>query len=326
MATHLIERSERPQVWSASAPAGGPSDDLHVVAGRTDCPAGSSLRIEAPSGTAGHHLDRTLPPTDLTRFDDLILWVHPSRIANGTVAAPMLAALALGSGAAPASEAHAWRRYLPFAAARRWSTIRLGLCDVEPATASQVTGLRIEVAGGGWALDLGPIAAVRSEPMSDLDAALRDRFDRRIEVDGQRVPAVLRPDPAAGSPTRIEIATARVERANASERGDLATDFTAHGHVLRSADSLVETVVDIVVIAPTRTARSLVIDALLREIVERPSLIVGHLPATTSVERPAQADIDLRLRVIAPLPSTQRSRLTVVHGQTVISSDLRDAG
>ena len=29
MATHLIERSERPQDWSASAPAGGPSDPGH---------------------------------------------------------------------------------------------------------------------------------------------------------------------------------------------------------------------------------------------------------------------------------------------------------
>ena len=144
---------------------------------------------------------------------------------------------------------------------------------------------------GLWAAcSLGALVGV----VAVTGLVLADRtMNRRIEVDGQRVPAVLRPDPAAGSPTRIEIATARVERANASERGDLATDFTARGHVLRSADSLVETVVDIAVIAPTRTARSLVIDALLREIVERPSLIVGHLPATTSVERPAQADIDL---------------------------------
>src|SRR5689334_14874848 len=57
----------------------------------------ASRRLAATRAALGHRLERTLPATDLSGFDDLQLLLRADRPADGSPAAPFFARVRLGS-------------------------------------------------------------------------------------------------------------------------------------------------------------------------------------------------------------------------------------
>ena len=184
--------------WATLAPDNAtPSPELTLADDTTLAHFGAdarSLRISGSVDAADHRARKTLPALDLRAFDELRLWLHSDRLADGTPARPFFLELRLGSDAlAVDAPANTWQRYLPVTRAGEWELVRVNLRDLPAATrgAVSVIQLRCIDASAAFVCHVDDVLAVRAEMIGDVDAALLERLHERVSVGGVLVPALL---------------------------------------------------------------------------------------------------------------------------------------
>jgi hypothetical protein len=220
--SHLVVADQAdPGAWAARAPDGSASAAIAVAPGPVT-PAGfPSTTIDAGPGAVGHAVERELGPVDLSAYDDLELWVRSDLAADGSDARPFFLEVRLGAAA------NAWQRFVPIGAAGAWQTVPLALDDLDPAVRGGVTQIGLTCVGAPFALDLGPITALRPELLADVDAALVARL-------GAAAPAVVLPAETEPAQPFFRITSYGARPApERSPASGFRSDFTGQGFSIR---------------------------------------------------------------------------------------------
>lgn len=232
-----------PLQWDALDPVNAPSAEILLSAVDSAHPqAGEpgAMRADIASGASGHRLQLDLPATDLSEFDDLVLWARSRSRAGTAPGAEFLLRLELGSAAMPiGAPGNTWHRYLGPLGGNGWHYLRFTLDDLPAAVRSALTRVRITVVATstGQALFLDGLEAQARHAVSDAEAALLALLDGQLVLGGTPVPAAIPPDSVA-DPTEPFYRLEPVRSAPSPMRaldGGTRSDFTDDGYRVRPA-------------------------------------------------------------------------------------------
>jgi hypothetical protein len=195
MAQIIIDAMDNASLWRALAPDGTPSteftlvnDPVHVRFA-TDKESG---QITASTNALNHRLQRTLPATDLTNFDEMRLWLWCSRVGDGTSTHPFFLEIRMASATMNLQDAgNTWIRYLPVSQINSWEFVRLDINDlpVQIRSAVNLIQLRCIDATTAFTCYIDDVLAVREEMIGDVDNALLALLHQQVSIAGTTVPA-----------------------------------------------------------------------------------------------------------------------------------------
>jgi hypothetical protein len=280
--------------WLAVAADGvTPSSELSIVIGSSRRRLSADPFAGYVSGTASslnHSLRRNFVATDLTQFDQLRLWVHSDRRADGSPAHPFFLEMMLASAALGLDDpANTWRRYLPVSQTGVWEPVRLDIGDLDPAIRSAMTQMRLRCINAARPFNCGldDIIAVRDDMISDVDDALIVRLNNILSVNGNLVPAFMHPAGGVlvqGRPyfeiTHYDVVFSHDRTDSTRPRGD----FTDKGYTLRPASYAYQLYYQITAEADDRESQSQMLQFVLRAMPPRGELLVnGYLLPIESV-------------------------------------------
>ncbi|HEX8573155.1 MAG TPA: hypothetical protein VF759_10440 [Allosphingosinicella sp.] len=206
MPTALIDDFSDETLWQALTP--GNVASAEIVLG-TDRPSptlaadSTSMRAGFSSASAGHRIERSFAPVDLSDFSELRLWVRADAPASGAPGAPFRLEMRLGSAALPiGAPGNDWHRRLPAEPAGRWAFVRLALDDLDPAVravADRIAFFSLPAPdAGGVTVWLDDLRAATPRLVSDADSALIAALDGKLQIGGNPVPAAI--DASGGPP------------------------------------------------------------------------------------------------------------------------------
>ena len=279
--------------WSAHAPDGSASTAISIAHGAATRLGGPTMRIEAGAQAAGHRVERTFASLDLSRFDDLELWVRCDRTADGGTERPFFAEVRLGSAAlAIGANGNTWHRLIPVAAPNTWQAVPLALDDLPASVRGAVTQIRLTVldASVPFALELDRISALHPELLADVDAALVDRLGARLEVRNTPVPAVVLPTEAPPQPFfQITSYGARPAPERSPSAGT-RTDYTGQGFSIRPPSVPFDLLYAVDAVAADRADAATLLEFAYSELTPLSTLDVAGRPLTIEwVEAPVLA-------------------------------------
>jgi len=167
MPSALVQGFE--QGWSSSDPT---LLDASVTPFRVQGSGG--LRLVARPGAAGVTATFTpAAPLDLSAFDELRLWTHSSRAADGSRTAPFLLELSYVDANDDPGEEHRW--FVPVNRRRTWEQHSFGIAGDRRG---QITLFSLRVlTNDSFVIDVDELLAVREEALSDVETALIDLLD-----------------------------------------------------------------------------------------------------------------------------------------------------
>jgi len=284
----VIESFGTVAAWTSHRADGSPSTAFVITAGgppRVPGLSPPSATLRADAGSDGHYLERAGPATDLTGLTDLLLWIRCDRLADGTTDHPLFLQVKLGSAAMTVdAPANSWLRLVPVTQAGVWQPVPISLGDLPVGVRGAVTTLRLTCldAGTGWSADLDAILAVRPEMLADADAALIARLNRRLELDGNPVPAFLVPLSAAAPQLpafRISNYDVQPDRATSPTEGP-RTDYTGSGFTIRPPATVYQIHYAVEALAEDRATAATMLGFALSELSPT-SLLLGAGRAMT---------------------------------------------
>ncbi len=231
-----------PAAWVPLDAANLPSAEIVATPSTTTHPFATdpaALSVDVLSGAAGHILQRSIPPVDLSAFDELTLWFRCDTALTGTPLDLFRPRIALGSAALPiGAPGNDWLRYLICEVGGGWSYALLALDDLDPLVRGALDTIEVQIAvtDGAHRLVLDGLAASASAMIADLDAALLARLDGQLVLPGGPVPAAIEPAPPPANQPAIRLIQYETERNERRAHDGLRpTDFTDTGHRLRPA-------------------------------------------------------------------------------------------
>ena len=285
MAQQVIDAMDNPGLWAAFAADGvTPSAELALSADAQLYrfgPDRKSGRLTATLGALDHVLRRSLPGTDLSSFEEIRLWLHSNRPANGSPERPFYLELRLASAAMGLEHPdNLWYRYFPVFEVRAWESIRLSLVDLPPQIRGAVNlmQLRCIEATTPFSCNLDDVLAVRLEMITDVDAALLYRLDSQATLNGSPVPAVLHHPEASVTPSMpfIRVAHYEVVPANARQMAHQErADYTAIGFRLRPPPAAYDLYYEVDVFADERAQKAHLMEFVLRALAPRSTLLAN---------------------------------------------------
>ncbi len=290
MSQILLDGMDNAASWSALGPdAVTPSAAIQLVNDATDSRYGAdstSGHLTASTGSLNHRLQRTVPATDLSNFDEIRLWYKSNRKADGSDSYPFYLQFRLASNAVKFDDpANQWARYFPLSQTRDWELVRFTIRDLPAGVRAALTGMQLRIANAGAALDahLDTVLAVREQALADVEAALVGRLDQKVSVNGAGVPAVVfDPDDSAALP----MPHIRITPADIQWDGDRTVpvpargDYTDRGFQLRPPATALTLLYDIDVYAAGRGAKTQIFEFILAALAPRTELIVNGAPLT----------------------------------------------
>lgn len=187
--------------WSAEDPGGAASAEITLTAVTdSNAPVGTanSMRIAVTAAGAGHRIERSFGPIDLTQFSELRWWTRCDSAADGGPSTPMRLRVELGSAAMPvAAVGNTWHRLVPVIRRDTWELIRVALDDLDPLVAAAANTIRFTVIDHtAIGLDssmtawLDELMACEPRLVADITDALIDVLDGTLVLAGP-VPAEL---------------------------------------------------------------------------------------------------------------------------------------
>lgn len=278
--------------WNGLAPGNAPSAELALATDPavTRFGAGASLHLDATTSSLDHRAERAFPAEDLSTLDELRLWIRSSRPGDGAPGRPLFLELALASaGVAFDDPANTWRRRLPVTGPGRWELVRLSLDDLPGPVRSAVSAMRLTVIDESVAftVHLDALFGARDEMIVDAEAALLERLDGTLPVDGGNAGAQFyhttgtappNAPPAGQRPTlRIRLEGVHPSRTTHRAAGT-ARDYAGDG--LRM-DARAEPYALDYALEPFTDQRShdaALLDGLLRAFAPRAELVAGGVP------------------------------------------------
>jgi hypothetical protein len=295
VAVLAIESFDDGGAWSAFQ-ADGVTPSTALVAApdttRTAPASPTSLRITSNGAAAGHVLRRSIAAVDLTKFDELRLWVNGDRQADGSIVSPFFMELRLGSDAlAIGDPANTWNRLLPVASVGAWELVRLSIRDLPAAVRGATTRLQLRcTVGAAFSCNVDELFAVRDEMIGDVDAALVSRLGQ-LTVNGKAAPAVLHPANGALDQERPYIEITHYDVVFSGERTPSAgakVDFSSDGYAIRGAQFAYDLFYEIACIADDRASQAAMLEFVVRTLRPRGDLLVNGfaLPMETVTVAP----------------------------------------
>lgn len=145
-----------------------------------------SMRLVALSGAAGVKATFTpAAPLDLSAHDELRLWVHADRVADGGARRPYLVELGYRDSGDAAGEEHRW--LIPVNRARTWEQHRFGIGSDRRTSVTELWFGCLTDAP--LRLDVDELLSVAEESLSDVEQALSRLLEeiRLPGVDGMPV-------------------------------------------------------------------------------------------------------------------------------------------
>ncbi|MCA1568376.1 MAG: hypothetical protein LC803_22560 [Acidobacteria bacterium] len=244
---------------------------------------GVSARVNTTNAARGHTLRRTLPPADLSNFDELRFWFRSTRAADGSPARPFFLRLRLGSAAMPLADAsNAWFRYLPAFRAEAWELVRVSIADLAPQVRGALSVLELaSVDDASSECNLDGLLAAREQMLGDVETEMIARLHQRLSVGGAAVAArVHNPDdPAVAAMPYIQIIPRAIQlSAERSTSGETRTDFTENSFRLRPPSVPYDLYYDIDVFAQNRPHKAEIYEFVLKTLSPRSELIVNGMP------------------------------------------------
>jgi hypothetical protein len=273
----LVDGMETP--WQVSSSLWSLSTDATADATGRD---GLGMVIRAAAGAESDpapSAQRTFtPPLDLREAAELRFWLRSSRPADGSATRPFY--LAFEATTEPAAPGAQWRRFLEVRQPDLWTLQRLWLDDM-PADLRQAVGvLRMASLDATIAFDaaVDDLLAVRPEAVSDVDAALLERFDGMLDV-----PAILDLPESPGSRTPPFIlitpwSVLPLERRTGTD--EVVDNHTDGGAFVRPAPAHIQLEYRVDAVAGTRAAKARLVEAIVSEVLTHQRLIAANAPVT----------------------------------------------
>jgi hypothetical protein len=281
---HLaLDAFDDSSAWSATAPGGGASALVTVSDATGPRPGAGGVRFVIGGGAAGHRVERAVAAADLGELDDLQLSVRSDRVLSPDDG--FAVELALGSVARPVdAPTNTWRRLVPAPVPRRWQTALVTVTDLIGPVRSAVTRIRLTVVTDEpCTVELSGLGAVRYDLLGDVEAALVDRLDQVVTVDGTPARAVVAPDapPGPAGAAHLRIRPLAVRPAPERDRtASLRTDFTATGFALRPSPEPVDLDYAVDAVADDRAGQRALVEAIVEHIPPVGRLLVLDRPHT----------------------------------------------
>ena len=111
-------------LWSAHAADGSVSSAVSIERADSSRLGGQTMRVAVGTDASNHRVERALASLDLSRFDDLELWVSCDRSADGSESRPFFVEVRIGSAAlAIGANGNAWHRLIPVPAPAAWQAV-----------------------------------------------------------------------------------------------------------------------------------------------------------------------------------------------------------
>jgi hypothetical protein len=284
----VIDGMDNSNSWRTIAPDGNtPSTELALAIDASlprDEVAGPSLRFTASNNALDHGARRMLAPVDLTKSDELRLWLNGNRAADGSPAHPFYVGIRLGSTALPLdAPSNTWLRLLPVTQARVWQPVRLSVADLPGTIRNAVDAieLRSVAVGFPFACNIDDIVAVRDMTVTDVDAALLAKLDEVLSIDGNKVPAVLHPGNGTLTQGRPFIEITHYDIAYSPERTEATRprrDFNRNGYALGFTSNAFELFYQVTANADDRLTQSTMLDFILGALTPRGQIMVNNEP------------------------------------------------
>ena len=220
---------------------------------------------------------RFAPPLDLSKHQELRLWLRSSHAGDG-ISTPFY--LSFEATRDPPVAADSWKRLLPVAARETWELHRLWLGDM-PAGLRQAVGflrLRSLAPRIAFRASMDSLIAGTPEALADVDAAWLERLHGRFQVEGgpTAVSAVLDlPEkPGDRSLPHILITPWSVEPADSDRPGgEVIDNFTPAGAFSRPQPRTLQLVYRLDVFAEKRGDKARLLEQILRSFAVRPYLM-----------------------------------------------------
>jgi len=263
---------------------------------------GISARINTTAAARGHTLRRTLPPTDLSNFEELRFWFRSTRAADGSPARTFFLRLRLGSATMPLADAsNAWFRYVPAFRAEAWELVRVSIEDLAPQVRGALSVLELACVDDAVAeCNLDGLIATREQMLGDVETEMVARLHQRLNFGGAAVAARMHnpDDPAAAAMPFIQIIPRAIQlSAERSASGETRTDFIENSFRLRPASIPYDLYYDIDVFAQNRQHKAEIYELVLKTLSPRSELIVNGMPLTVEL---INASPELRAAPLLP--------------------------
>lgn len=335
MAIRVLDVLDDPAQWEPLAPGGGASTEVAMAASEAPphAPGLSACLLSATAAATDHRVERALPaPEDLEEMDELRLWVRGSRAATGGAAAPFSLEVRLASAAMGFDDAdNAWHRFLPVARPGTWEMVRLSLRDLHPDVRAAMNAMRITCVhtGPGFECALGGILAVREELLGDVEAALVERLDGALTLDGSPLEAEVWHSADGTLPGPPDPPAVRVRHRALRPGGGATTfppsrrDFSGAGFVVYEAPRAWELDYELEVFAESRAGATRIVEHLLAEFSPRGTLRVAGVALPVAwIADPAEAEEPrLRIRVTARQEGAAGQPGVLPFGQVTVGAD-----
>jgi hypothetical protein len=274
--------------WHAFAADGvSPSTDLALTIDVSRPRFGvqtSSGRVSGSVGALNHTLRRTVLNLDLTKFNELRLWLYSDRPADGTPARPFFLELRLASATvAIGAPGNTWQRYFPISQTNTWESVRLSISDLPAAIRSAVNLIQLRCADAttSFRCNVDDVIAVLDEMIGDVDSALLASLNGILVINSHPVPAVLHPANGTLTQARPYIEVMQYDVVYSRERTQSTrprADFTDQGYSLRPPSNAYELYYQITAVADDRNTQSQILEFILRTVTPRGALVVNGYP------------------------------------------------
>ena len=239
--------------------------------------AGSN-RFAAPAGALNETASVVPPaPLDLRASDELRFWIHGSRRANGSPAAPFYLEFSYTDAGDLPGELHRW--FVPLNEAGKWEHRRIG---IENDRRAAITQLQFRcLTNDSFTCRIDELLAVREELLADVESALTAR------IEGVAVPGLT------GLPLTMP------SNGTNQVRIPLTPAFESGNQVTVAGGTLGDEVRDVASVTHTALTTQLTLGVAL----------LGNFPAATST-------VSLRVPVIVdagggPVPTTPNPSLVL---------------
>jgi len=272
----VIDAMDDASAWSAFEPDGAtPSTEINIIDDHEQYYMGAdqvSGQISVSTMAIGHSLRRSLPNIDLSDYKEIRFWLHGLRKTDGSIGHPFLLRIRFASASMDLSHVdNTWHRYLPVFSENKWEIVRLDITDLHPDIRNATNTMEISCidAPTEFNCNIESVLAVREEMISDVDQALIETLNEKVEIDGDLVPAVIH-HPEKPTNTKMPyILITQYDIRSAEERTSHArikSNFSENTYKLQPVSNRYDLYYEIDAFADTRNGKTKILEFILSEL------------------------------------------------------------
>jgi hypothetical protein len=278
------------------------------------------------------------PAQDLRNWQELRFWFSSNRIATGRSEHPFYLAIELSNAGAT------WERWLPIGRPNHWELQQLWLEDMDPNLRQSVATIRLRALAREltFTAQVGDLLAVTPQPpIQEVEDAFLSRLNNQFQVPAEsanappiEVPAIWELPEVPDSkefPSIVMIPWSVQPKGELGGSVDVIDNYSANGAYIHPIPKRLQLEYAIDVVAKDRTAKAMLLDAILADFTRTPYFIfdgqrVSLIPFMPSPEQlaesisPGRAPLFFQLTV--PIEAGQRQFQPSIRSATLTTGYL----